>query len=129
MAQKLTRRAVWVAKESTFDTDPSASGALYNFLNAEFDLPVWTYEMIETALQSEAFVKSAPIASRQKGEFTVRIPLRGANDANSPRLGELDELLASVFRGQVSPADTTTSGVPTSTVVPVTSAANFRRGM
>lgn len=106
MGKKTGLRRLYVCEEATFNTDPSASGALYTYVHAA-DLSLLTagLDVIPNSLISQKFSTGMPDIGLQKGGFTFKVPIRASGTVPSagatPTAPEVDTLLKNAL-GTVS---------------------------
>lgn len=135
MALKTQIRKLYVAEETTYGVDPSASGSLYAYLHGEAGLPKFGNEVHKFPAQNDRLAPSAPVIGAQKASFDLKIPLRASGTPSAPPstpaiAPEVDlllkHLLGTVTRGQ----STAVGGANASTTnILVTSSTGFVVGM
>jgi hypothetical protein len=131
MAEKTNLRGTWIAEETSFGVEPSATGSGYVSLVAEVDIPKFTNDLVENNLQSDTMTKAPPDIGAQQASFGIKIPLRASGTPGTavPAIApETDLLLTHAFGSVVRGTGSTVTAGGTTNTANVTSSAGFRVG-
>jgi len=115
-------RSVYRATEAQFAVDPSANGALYQFIHAADVAPSPSFgESIDRTVQNDTLDHPGTIIGAQGGTLGFKAELRGpgstlaADDTKTASHGEVGEALEAIFGSARKGQGTTFTGTWTST--------------